>query len=73
VIVAFSNPPSGRAFGFTLALTNGGSTTIQWPAGVRYTGGTAPILSSSGTDVLTFYTFDAGSTYYGFLVGRNMS
>jgi hypothetical protein len=73
VTVAFDNPPSGRAFGFTLALTNGGSATIQWPAGVRYADGVAPILTSSGTDVLTFYTFDAGSTYYGFLVGRNMS
>ena len=73
VVVSFTNAPAGRAFGFTLALTNGGSATIQWPASVRYSDNIAPILTSSGIDVLSFYTFDGGSTYYGFLVGRNLS
>jgi hypothetical protein len=72
VVVTFTNPPSGRAFGFTIALTNGGSAIVQWPVTVKFSEGVAPILTSSGTDVLTFYTFDGGSTYYGFLVGRNM-
>ena len=73
VAITFTNAPAGRAFGFTLALTNGGSATIQWPASVRYSDNIAPILTSSGIDVLSFYTFDGGSTYYGFLVGRNLS
>jgi hypothetical protein len=69
----FTNAPSGRAFGFTLALTNGGAYVITWPGNIRWTDGAAPLLTSSGTDVLTFYSFDGGSNYYGFLVGLNMS
>jgi hypothetical protein len=69
----FTNPPTGRAFGFTLAFSNGGAYIITWPANVRWPDGTAPILTSSGTDVLTFYTFDGGTNYYGFLVGSNMN
>jgi hypothetical protein len=40
---------------------------------VRWAGATAPILTSVGTDVLTFYTLDGGNSYYGFLIGLNMS
>jgi hypothetical protein len=69
----FSNPPSGKAFGFTLALTNGGAYTITWPGSVNWASGTAPLLTSSGVDILVFYTYDGGTSYYGFLVGRDMS
>jgi hypothetical protein len=69
----FSNPPTGRAFGFTLALTNGGAHTITWPVNVEWASGTAPLLTSSGVDILVFYTYDGGTSYYGFLVGRDMS
>jgi hypothetical protein len=30
-------------------------------------------LTSSGVDILVFYTYDGGTSYYGFLVGRDMS
>ena len=69
----YGSPPAGRAFGFTLALTNAGAYIITWPANIRWGDGIAPILTSSGTDVLTFYTFDGGSTYFGFLIGLNMN
>jgi hypothetical protein len=69
----FSNPPTGKAFGFTLALTNGGSAVITWPATVNWSSGVAPSLSSSGIDILLFYTYDGGTSYYGFLVGSNMN
>jgi hypothetical protein len=68
----FTNAPSGKAFGFTLALTNGGAYTITWPGSVRWASGVAPVLTSSGVDILVFYTYDGGTTYYGFLTGRNM-
>jgi len=70
----FTNPPgSGDAGSFTLILTNGGSQTVNWPASVNWAGGTAPTLTSSGVDVLTFITVDAGTTWYGFATGLDMS
>jgi hypothetical protein len=39
----------------------------------RWAGGSAPLLTSSGTDVLAFYTYDNGTTYLGFTTGKNLS
>ena len=70
----FSNPPaSGTAGSFTLILTNGGSQTVNWPGSVDWAGGSAPDLTSSGVDVLTFVTVDGGTTWYGFPAGLDMS
>jgi len=69
----FSNPPaSGRAGSFTLILRNGGSQTVTWPASVDWPGGNAPSLTSSGYDVLTFITTDAGTTWLGFVCGLDV-
>ena len=47
-----------------------GPTTITYPASVQWSGGTAPTAPANGeTDLLTFYTEDGGTTYYGFKVG----
>ena len=69
--IAFVNIPSG-AFGFTLILVNAGAYSVNFPT-IRWAGGTPPILTSSGTDVVVIYTYDGGTTYYGFLVGKNLS
>jgi len=62
----FSNPlASPIACGFVLELTNGGSATVNWPAAVRWPGGTAPTLTASGVDVLTFITDDGGTNWRG--------
>jgi hypothetical protein len=71
--IAFSNAPGSNAFGFTLLVVNAGAYSITWPASIDWVGGTAPILTSSGTDVLVFYTYDGGTTYYGFVTGKNLS
>lgn len=69
----FSNPPaSGKAGSFTLILTNGGSQTVNWPAAVDWAGGTAPTLTTSGVDILTFTTVDGGAIWYGFAAGLDM-
>lgn len=68
VVFTFSNPPaSGKAFGFILELTNAGSFTRTWPSSVKWSGGIAPTLSTSGTDVLVFTTRDGGTTWRGVL------
>jgi hypothetical protein len=61
----FSNPPPGRAVGFVLFLTNGGAHTQNWPTEVRWPGGVAPTLTASGTDVLTFVTYNTGTDWHG--------
>ena len=71
--VTFSNPPAANAFGFTLVTVNAGAYTITWPASVDWAGGTSPVLTSVGVDVLVFYTYDAGATYYGFVSAKNLS
>jgi hypothetical protein len=69
----FSNSPTtGTAGSFTLILTNGGSQTVNWPAAVDWAGSTAPTLTTSGVDVITFNTIDAGTIWYGFAAGLDM-
>jgi len=69
--ISFSNVPASNAFGFTLLMVNAGAYSITWPT-IRWVGGSAPLLTSSGTDVVVIYTYNGGSTYYGFLTGKNL-
>ena len=70
----FSNPPtSGKSGSFTLKLTNGGSQTVNWSASVLWPDNTAPTLTASGVDVLTFVTTNNGTTWKGFTAGLDMS
>jgi hypothetical protein len=64
---------SGTVNSFILQLTNGGSATVNWFSGVKWAGGTAPTLTSSGVDVLGFYSIDGGTTWESFTLGKNMS
>jgi len=64
--ITFSNvPTSGKACFFSIEITNGGSQTIAWPSAVKWPGGTTPTLTTSGVDILVFYTRDGGTTIYG--------
>ena len=70
----FDNPSAtGKSCSFTLILTNGGSQTVTWPASVDWAAATAPTLTASGVDVLTFMTVDNGTIWYGFLAGAAMA
>jgi len=71
--LTFTNPPAtGSAGSFTLIVTNGASATLTWPGSVDWAGGTAPTLTASGIDILTFTTIDGGTIWYGFLAGADM-
>lgn len=62
----FTNPvASPNVSGFSLELVNGGAYTITWPSSVRWPGGTAPSLTVSGVDILTFVTDDGGTNWRG--------
>jgi len=74
----FSNPPaSGTAYGFSLKIVQDASAsgyTVTWPSSVDWPYGNAPALTStaSAVDQFVFYTHDGGTTWYGFLAGRNL-
>jgi len=66
-------PPSGVAGTITLILTNGGASAVTWASYVEWPGGSAPALSVTGADIISFLTIDGGSTVYGFVGGINFS
>jgi hypothetical protein len=64
-----------------LELTNAGLATITWTlsvaaggtSSVKWVSGTAPSgLTSAGRDSFVFYTYDAGATWTGLLVGKDI-
>ena len=65
-------PATGTVASFILQLVNPG-TNVTWFANIRWAGGAAPTLTASGTDVLGFYTFDAGANWYGLVLGKAMA
>ena len=72
--VTFTNPPaSGTAGSFTMIVTNGGSATLTWPTSVDWAAATAPTLTASGVDLLTFTTCDGGTIWYGIASGIGMA
>jgi hypothetical protein len=65
-------PASGTAASFILDLTNGGSAVITWWANVKWAGGISPALTAAGRDVLGFFTHDAGNTWSGLLLAKDI-
>lgn len=60
-----SNAPTAGTYAeFKLELTNPG-TNVTWWSGVKWAGGVAPTLTATGKDLLTFFTRDGGTTWYG--------
>ena len=71
---SFSNPPdSGSAGTMTLIITNGGAHTTTFASAVKFPGGVAPTLTSSGVDIISFVTTDGGTNIFGFVGGINFS
>ena len=72
--LTFTNPAaSGTACSFTLIITNGGSAALTFPSIVDWPAATAPTLTASGVDVLTFTTCDGGTIWYGIASGIGMA
>lgn len=66
-------PAAGTVASFVFDITNGGAYTITWMTGTKWPYGVAPTLTTSGRDVLVFFTHDGGTTWNGFPSGINMS
>jgi hypothetical protein len=72
--ITFSNIPTG-AYGLTLAFTaDGTARAVTWPASVKWSGGTAPTLTSTNAkvDIFVLNTWDgSGTTWYAMVGGQN--
>ena len=68
--LSFTNPPSsGKVQNLTLVVIQDGTggRTLTYPSSVRWSYAQAPVLTTNATyrDVLSFITYDGGSTYLG--------
>lgn len=63
--LSFSNVPADCVCCVSVILINGGNYAVTWPAGVKWTDNTMPVLTKNGTDVLTFITCTGGNVWYG--------
>jgi hypothetical protein len=72
---SLTNPPAtGIAGTMTVIFTDGNRhSNIAWDSSIKWPGDVAPTLTTSGVDIISFLTIDAGTTYYGFVGGINFS
>ena len=67
-------PTTGNAFGLTLAFTmDGTARAVTWGAAIKWSGGTAPTLTSTNAkvDIFVLTTWDGGTTWYAMTGGQN--
>lgn len=56
-----------------LRIFKGGNHTLTWPASTSWPGGVTPTLTTNGTDLVFLYSADAGATWAGVVVARDIS
>jgi len=70
-----ANPPaSGEHAAVTFVFTADGTVrAITWPSGTVWPAGVAPTMTGTNgkRDIITLVTFDAGTTWFGMIVGQN--
>jgi hypothetical protein len=67
-------PASPRVYSFALQLSaDGTSRSVVWPTGTRWSGGSAPTLTTTAgkVDTFTFLTHDGGTSWFGFTNDQN--
>jgi hypothetical protein len=71
--IAVSNvAASGTVSSFILELVNGGSAAITWFSGVTWAQGSGPSLTTTGTDIIGFYTNNGGVTWRGLVLALDI-
>jgi len=77
VTCTFTGATSGLVAAMVLELAQDGTggRLVTWPGSVVWPGGTAPTLSAAAgaVDVLTFFSRNGGTTWYGFPTGGSGS
>lgn len=57
--------PATRSVRVLVAITNGGSQTVTWPAAITWVNGSQPSMRASGVDIIAIWTFNGGTNWYG--------
>lgn len=65
-------PVSGKVGSFILDLTNAGAYILTWWAGVTWSAGIPPSLTTVGRDILGFITYDGGVTWVGMVLVKDV-
>ena len=74
VTISNTDATSNTVNAFTVIfMADGTARTITWPAAVKWTGGTAPTMTSTNgkKDILSFLSTDNGTAWFGFVGGQN--
>ena len=73
--LSITGATSGKTCSLTFALKQDGtgSRTVTWPGSVKWSGGTAPTLTTNGgkVDFISLLSYDGGSVWFGFISGAN--
>lgn len=71
--LALSNPDGAQAFTIKLIQDAGGTNTVTWFDTIKWAGGSAPTLTTTGLKADTFMFIRTGTdTYDGFIVGQDI-
>ena len=73
VTFSFTNVPAAGAVFLVLEITNGGVAALTFPPSVQWPGGTKPTFTTTGVDVVSLYTRDAGTTWRATMVQADSS
>jgi hypothetical protein len=69
--LTLSNPVAGATYLLRISQDATGSRTITWPAAVHWSGGTAPVLTTTASRVDLIALYYDGTSYFGSQVGAN--
>jgi hypothetical protein len=67
-------PSNPKVYSFALQLVaDGTSRSVVWPTGTRWSGGSAPTLTTTAgkVDTFTFLTHDGGTSWFGYTNDQN--
>jgi hypothetical protein len=65
-------PPKDVVPCFFLNLTNSLNYTVTWWSGIKWSNASPPTLTTSGRDILGFFTDDNGATWNGLVLAKDV-
>lgn len=63
---------AGQVSSVILHIVNGGAFSVNYGASVIWPNMTPPTFTANGTDIVLFYTFNGGTSWYGILAAANV-
>lgn len=73
ITIALSNPTGAQKFLISITQDGGGSRSVTWFTTIKWAGGVAPTLTTTGGKRDTFgFVRTGANTYDGFVIGQNI-